>query len=150
MRNFPGYTMMASVCETGDFFIFRASKHDDHRSSPVIIKFPASQHPHPSLIRCLEQEYGITHDLNAASILKPLQLERHGDKVALVLEDCDCQTLAGHLSPPMPIGQFLRTAINITNALAEIHNHDLVHKDIKPQHIFRITGTDEVRITGFG
>ena len=48
---------------------------------------------------------------------------------------------------PMEITAFLKLAIRIARALAEMHQGGLIHKNIKPQNILVDPGSGEVRIT---
>ena len=53
-------------------------------------------------------------------------------------------------SAPMEVGRFLCLAIAIVEGLGKVHQHGLVHKDIKPANILINPVNDEVRFTGFG
>jgi hypothetical protein len=50
----------------------------------------------------------------------------------------------------MEVGRFLRLATGIAASLGKVHQHGLIHKDIKPANIMVNTASDEVRLTGFG
>src|SRR3989442_9179755 len=50
----------------------------------------------------------------------------------------------------MELGRFLRLAIGIAAALRNVHQHGLVHKEIKPSNILVNGASGEVRLTGFG
>ena len=49
------------------------------------------------------------------------------------------------LGGPMEVGTFLRIAIAIASALGRVHQHRLVHKDIKPPNILVNSDSGEVR-----
>lgn len=51
---------------------------------------------------------------------------------------------------PMPVGEVIRLAREMADALRYIHTQNLIHRDIKPQNIMR-RGTDKVfKLTDFG
>lgn len=51
---------------------------------------------------------------------------------------------------PMPVGEVIRLAREMADALRYIHSQNLIHRDIKPQNIMR-RGTDKVfKLTDFG
>ncbi|MEJ2118984.1 MAG: AAA family ATPase, partial [Alphaproteobacteria bacterium] len=100
------------------------------------------------IIRKLEYEFEITIELDEAFIVKPLKIEKNKKHIALIFDDCPYSTLTELLGSPLEIEHFLRIAIGVTTALAEVHNQGLVHKDIKPAHIF-ICHHGNVKLTGF-
>jgi len=116
----------------------------------LFIELPATHRPLPAVVRQLEHEYEVTRKLDPELIVRPIRLERHANKIALVLENGAYQALEEGLGAPMEIKRFLKIAIGAAAALAEIHRHDLVHKDIKPQNILLDEETGKVRITGLG
>lgn len=142
----PGYTLGASICEAGDLILYQATAID---GQPVLLKFPAAPRPTSALLRRLEHEYELIRDLDSGRIARPLTLERHAGTVALVLKQGPTKTLASLLGSPMDIGSFLQIAIAITAALDELHRHELVHKDIKPEHVL-LDADGHVWLTGLG
>ena len=54
----------------------------------------------------------------------------------LVMECCDGETLAERLAKrPLPLGQVLRVAIDVAEALAAAHRAGLIHRDLKPSNV---------------
>jgi PAS domain S-box-containing protein len=147
MQSIPGYVLTTPVCEVCDFILCQATRDLD--GLPVLLKVPVTPHPTPVLLHRLEHEYELTRGLDPDRIARPLALEHHADTVALLLERGPTHTLADLLGSPMDIQTFLQFAIGITAALAELHRHELVHKDIKPEHVLLDT-TGHVWLTGLG
>lgn len=147
MITIPGYTLSVPLCETGDLLLYRATRTLDGLA--VLLKFPATNRPMPILISRLEHEYELARGLDSSLISKPLALERYADYAVLVLEPGPTKTLASLLSSRMDIQSFLQIAIGIATALAEIHRHALVHKDLKPDHIL-LNDKGHVWLTGLG
>ena len=83
-------------------------------------------------------------------MLKPIARTTYDGLPALVLEDFDGVSLKSLLGRPMPPESFLPIATSIADALAEIHQAGVIHKDIKPDNILVHPGTSAVKITGFG
>jgi serine/threonine protein kinase len=116
----------------------------------VLAVLPAKQDPARGTIDRLAHEYGLRDELEGAWALRPLALERYRGRPMLVLEDQGGEPLHRLLATPVEVGSFLRLAIGITAALAKVHQHGLVHKDIKPHNILVNRATGEIRLTGFG
>ncbi|ANH73732.1 kinase domain protein [Ralstonia insidiosa] len=68
----------------------------------------------------------------------------------LLLEDPGGKSLASVVGAAMDVGRFLRLAVSIAGALSQVHRRGLVHKDIKPAHIWVNGALDVARLSGFG
>src|SRR5512132_822135 len=143
-----GYTITETIRKNDRFVLQRAVRSCDGR--PVLLKSPSSKHCSPETIRQLEHERDITRALDPGLVLRPLALERRSDRVFLVLEDCPGVSLRRLLGAAMSVGLFLRIAVATTAALAKLHAHDILHKDVRPDNILVDVETDQVRLTDLG
>ncbi|MCR9145210.1 MAG: AAA family ATPase [bacterium] len=85
------------------------------------------------------------------AVLPALELEEHRDRLLPVFENFAGQPLSALVRPEgLKLQAFLRLALRITGALAEIHKHDLIHNDLQPGNVLVNVQTGEIRITGFG
>jgi predicted ATPase/signal transduction histidine kinase/GAF domain-containing protein len=146
-RRFSGYTITQPVGEAADFALHRALRHEDQ--SRVLLKVPVARHPSPAILRRLEHEYEVARELDPSTTLRPLALERQAGDMALVLEDCVCQSLADMVGTPMEAGRFLKIAIAVCVAVAALHRHGFIHKDIKPANLF-VDAAGQARLSGLG
>ena len=144
---FAGYNVAAPICDDGDFVLYQAARVLDDLH--VLLKVPANPRPSAALLRRLEHEYELARDLDPHRIAHPLALEHRGGELALVLEQRSTKTLASLLGSPMDIQSFLRIAIGICVSLAELHRYELVHKNLKPEHVL-LAADDHVWLTGLG
>jgi serine/threonine protein kinase len=98
----------------------------------VLAVVPAAEHPSPAGLDRLAHEFGLKDELDAAWALRPLELKRDRGRTMLVLENSGGEPLARLLGSPMEVPRFLRLAIGTTAALGKVHQHGLIHRDIKP------------------
>lgn len=117
----------------------------------MLLVLPASDQPTRATLDRLAHEYSLKDELDSAWAVRPLELLRERSRTVLVLEDPDCELLSGLLGTPMEVGCFLCLAVGLAAAIGKVHQHGLIHKDIKPTNILvkRAHG-EEVRLTGFG
>jgi len=88
--------------------------------------------PAQGTLRRLEHEYGLRSRLDPAWAVLPLALVRDDGRTMLVLEDPGGEPLDRFLERRLDLTRFLRIAIGLSTALGKLHEHGIIHKDIKP------------------
>jgi PAS domain S-box-containing protein len=137
--------------QDGERVLSRVWRKDADGGPDVVLTVTfTTEQPTPASIERLTHEYGLRDELDAAWAVRPLELTHDDGRPLLLLEDPGGEPVDRVLGRPMEIGPFLRLAIATSAALAEIHRHGLVHKDIKPAHVFVNRTTGRARLTGFG
>jgi serine/threonine protein kinase len=116
----------------------------------VLIVFTASEQPAAPALDRITHEYSFKDELDSAWAVRPLELVRDRGRTILVLGDPGGELLNVDVGTPIEVERFLRIAIGVAVALGKVHQHGLIHKDIKPGNILVNTATGEVRLTGFG
>jgi PAS domain S-box-containing protein len=142
------YTITESLEEGATTALERGVRTLD--GAAVIVKSLRARAPTPREIEHLRHEYAIACQIDSPYVVKPYALQTHNLPPQLILEDFGGQPLAGLLGAPFEIGRFLAIAIQLADALADIHRHAIVHKDIKPAHILLNLRTGAVKLTNFG
>src|SRR5688572_18314101 len=96
------------------------------------------------------REAQLLASLNHPNIAAIHGVEEAGGGLALVLEYVDGETLAERIDKgPMPIGETLRIALQIAQALEAAHEKTVVHRDLKPANV-KITSEGVVKVLDFG
>jgi serine/threonine protein kinase len=116
---------------------------------PPILLVTAENASASSLNR-LEHEYTLRADLDASWAARPIELSRHRNRLALVLEDPGGAVLDRLLGRPPGVTEFLHIAIPLAGALRQVHARGLIHRDIKPANILVDVSDGAVWLTGFG
>jgi serine/threonine-protein kinase len=137
------------INRSGMATIFKAT--DLLTKQDVALKVPLSQFEiSPSFFKRFAQEMRIGEKLNHPSLLKFIPVE-HRSRPYLVTEYLQGHTLAHllNITNPLPEKDALRFASLICEALSHMHEHDVIHRDLKPHNIM-ICFDGTIRIMDFG
>ncbi|HTV28988.1 MAG TPA: AAA family ATPase [Xanthobacteraceae bacterium] len=145
-----GIDNLQVLSEDGELVFCRGWRDSAEGSKDALAVFPISAQPRPATLDRLTHEYSLKDELSGTWAVRPLALVRDRGRTVLVHEDPGGELLGGLLGTPMDVGSFLRIAVGIAAALGEMHQHGLIHKDIKPANVLVNTASGEVRLTGFG
>jgi predicted ATPase/signal transduction histidine kinase/CheY-like chemotaxis protein len=138
--------------DDGEFGLYRVRCRStaDGRLQPALLVAPLREHTAPRSLRRLEHEYSLRAELDPAWAVVPVGLARHQGRPVLVLEDPGGEPLDRLVGAPLELRQFLRLAIGLAAALGQVHQHGLIHKDIKPANTLVNIATGQVWLMGFG
>jgi PAS domain S-box-containing protein len=145
----PGYQAIEKLYESSRSLIYRAQRSIDR--TPVILKMLREEYPSPQAIARFQMEYDILRSLNLVGVVTAYGLETFQQSYFIVLEDCAGKSLRSWLSDRIfNLEEFLNIAIQLTSILGEIHQHNIIHKDINPSNILLNPNTGQVKIADFG
>src|SRR5260370_22923159 len=134
--------------EDAEFVVSRGVWHGE--PFPLLAVMPSSAQPSSETLARLQHAYALREELDPAWAAQPLRLEPHQGRLMLFSEDPGGEALLGLLGRPWEIASFLRLAIGVATALAQLHQRGLVHKDIKPANILVNSVTGQAWLMGFG
>ena len=146
IQSFAGYTVALTLREDQQFVLQRATRDADH--APVLVL--SARHEQQASRARLEHEYALRGELDPDWAATPLILLHCTSTLALVLVDSGASPLRLLPGRALALPDFLRTGAAIVAAMVQMHRHDIVHKDLRPEHILRDPATGSVRLTGFG
>lgn len=130
-----GYTLTTTVRDTHEFELVRG--HRDRDGMPVVVKRLRGDYPPPLTLARLRHEHSILRSLPISGVVQPVALEPCGNGLALVMEDVGESSLDSILrAGPVDVEYGLRIAVALAEALESIHRASIIHKDIKPHHVF--------------
>jgi PAS domain S-box-containing protein len=143
--------VLEPIRQGAHFTLYRGRQEGN--SSPILVVALSAEQPSPQSLRRLEREYSLAAELDPAWAAHPLALTRHEGRAILVLKDPGGEPLdrilERHQGQPLDLTRFLRIAISSATALRQVHQHGLIHKDIKPGNLL-VDDADNVWLTGFG
>src|SRR5271163_2921138 len=145
-----GYELVP-LREGADFTLYRGRQHGN--PSPVLAIALSAEQPSPQSLQRLEHEYSLAAELDRSWAAKPQALTRHEGRTFLILNDPGGEPLDGILErnqgQPLDLTRVLRIAIGLAKTLGQVHQHGLIHKDIKPANVL-VDDTGNAWLTGFG
>ncbi|MEM6426781.1 MAG: serine/threonine-protein kinase PknK, partial [Cyanobacteria bacterium P01_D01_bin.128] len=95
-------------------------------------------------------QYEITKHLPIPGIARPLSLESCGNGYALVMEDRGGTDLRRYVQQnPLDLAEILDIAVHLASILHGLHQHRIIHKDIKPANILIQPELKQVELIDF-
>jgi predicted ATPase/class 3 adenylate cyclase len=123
----------------------------DGGGPPRLLKLLKSDYPPPERIAQFNNEFELTKGLEIEGVRRVLKRERVDGRHGLVLEYVEAQTLReAFAGAGQPLDSFLDVAIRLADALQQVHDAGIVHKDLNPGNILVNLDKRMVKIIDFG
>jgi serine/threonine protein kinase len=148
-RTISHYQILEKLGEGGMGVVYKAK--DTHLDRFVAIKFlPPEKVADPERRRRFTQEAKAASALNHPNIITIHDIDEADDVHFISMEFVAGKTL-GNLIPRhgMPLGELLKYAIQIADALGKAHAAGIIHRDLKPGNIM-VTEQGLVKVLDFG
>src|SRR5260221_1061707 len=146
MTEISSYTL-ESLRKDAEFVLYRGQR--ETKPSRILVVAPLSKQPAQGTLRRLEHESALSTRLDPAGAVLLLALIRDNGRTMLVLEDPG-EPLDRLLERQLDLTRFLRIAIGLSTALGRLHEHGIIHKDLKPANVMVDPMSNQVWLTGFG
>ncbi|MGY8669267.1 serine/threonine-protein kinase PknK, partial [Bradyrhizobium sp. UFLA05-109] len=134
-----------NVLRRGNYELCRLEREAGDR---ILLVVPGHEAPHSS--KRLEHELALQAELDAAWAARPIALTRLQERPALALQDPGGELLEQWIGQPLDTTRFLQIAIAVIEAVRQVHERGLIHKDIKPANILVDPVGRRAWLTGFG
>lgn len=149
MHTIAGYHITEHLYESTRTQVYRAIRLSDRRR--VVLKLLTESYPSPEHIAWFKREYEIVRTLQVDGAIAAYNLEENRRWWVMVLEDFGGVSLRqARIAGTVDLTTFLELAIKITDALGQVHQCNIIHKDINPSNIVYNSTTGIVKIIDFG
>ena len=132
----PGFSADLSKLQP----IHSGSRHQLYRfrrlSAAVIIKRDAPESTSERAAASVRHEFELLRDITLPGIVRVLGLVDTGSGLALAMEDAGDSNLALRMqSGPLSIAACLDVAVQLAEAVARLHDAQIIHRDIHPGNV---------------
>jgi len=149
MISIPGYDLSEKLYEGIHSRVYRGQQKSDKK--PVILKLLNKTYPSPVELARFNHEFRIPGLLNLKGVIQVHGLEKINNTLVMVMEDSGGESLDRIIAQgPVTLNDFLPLGIRIADILEQIHQHNVMHKDINPSNIIWNRKNDQVKIIDFG
>lgn len=153
--NISGYDIKQKIYESNNSVVYRAIRSQD-QSSVILKRLQIDSSQSEEMAR-YKQEYEITKRFDDSSIIKVLDMVIQNNTITLIFEDFGATSLKEWLSSrshtgntTIQISRFLNLAIQLTTALAHVHDARVIHMDINPTNVVFNPSTEVLKLIDFG
>ncbi|HEY4066930.1 MAG TPA: AAA family ATPase [Burkholderiaceae bacterium] len=149
MLTLPGYAVLGLYDEDARLTLYRGIDLRD--DAPVILKTPAGVSPDPRVLERLRFEHAMLRDFDGDQVPRVRALVHHEQSLVLVLEDIAGVRMDALLrDAPCSIDRFFEIALALVDALASVHQRNVIHRDLRPRNVVINAATGQLQIVAFG
>jgi serine/threonine-protein kinase len=116
----------------------------------VAIKFLAAGMVDDEILGRFRQEVSLSRQFSHPNVIRMYDIGSWGENKFMTMEVLEGQDLGSIVRPgPLPIDKAVELLIQAANALAVVHDHGVVHRDVKPDNFF-LTKEGVLKVMDFG
>lgn len=144
------YVILETISDNERKSVYRC--REDVSGNTVILKVLKSEFAGHEEVMRFKQEYRLLTELagSAEGVIKPRKLEERNGYYIMVLEDIGGRSLKRIMAEEKPpLDTLLRVVVKLVDIIGTIHEHQVIHKDIKPSNIIWEPEQDVVQLIDF-
>jgi predicted ATPase/class 3 adenylate cyclase len=142
-------TLNKLLFETANSYLYL--RQEPGFEQPIVAKILKDEYPSPQRIIQFNNEYELTKDIEIPGIRRAWRSEKRKGKYTLLLNYIEGQTVKEAFEGgAQSLEFFLKTAIAMADALKEVHQQGIIHKDINGRNILVNPASGQVTIIDFG
>ncbi|MFK2826706.1 AAA family ATPase [Bacillus sp. B190/17] len=144
----PGFQVIGIETENTNSLFYKA--YSIETGKRVLIKVGKSTDPSPQQTASAIHEFHISRQLKSEYVLRPIQMIQHLNTRYFIYEYFSGITLEELLNNQqrVMIRNGLEIAKSLATALFSLHQQQLIHKNVNPEHFLLSKNTYAVKVTG--
>ena len=144
-----GYQIIKQLYQTNNSIVYRGKKSTGEQTA--ILKMLKQAYPPPEKIAWFKQEYETTKSLQLSGVVEVYDFVKVEERWVIVLEDFGGESLEKFIRPKsLTLAKFLPLAISVVDILGQVHQQQVMHKDINPSNIIWNPKTGQIKLIDFG
>ena len=148
MNILPGYQVLEENYSSPSTKVYRAQR--EHDGLTVILKVSQEDHFTAKQLSRYKQEYDISKNTLSDSVIKPYKFEVGSNNCVIIFENFCGETLAEYTAHhELNLLEKLQLTSRIAEGIAEIHDSNVIHKDISPVNIVVDESSSQLKIIDF-
>ncbi|WP_017307214.1 trifunctional serine/threonine-protein kinase/ATP-binding protein/sensor histidine kinase [Spirulina subsalsa] len=148
-----GYRLIEQIYDGSRTAVYRAIpglSGEILQGDSVIIKLLQQDYPSFNDLLQFRNQYTIAKNLNIPGIVHPYGLETYQHSYLLVMEDCGGVALRDYVRcERLSLPKVLNIAIQLAQILYDLHQANVIHKDIKPANILIQPNSEKIKLIDF-
>jgi predicted ATPase/serine phosphatase RsbU (regulator of sigma subunit) len=147
----PNYHVVQVLGEGRNAVVYRAYRQQDPHRQPYTLKIFKDIYPSPAQQARFRHELRVMRRLDSPYLVKVINLEEQAGIFMLVSHYDELRSLRDWLAQtPFSVALFLRVAMQLAQALEDIHRQGVMHGDLKPSNILIDANADTIKLADFG
>jgi serine/threonine protein kinase len=143
------YIITEKIYESKNSTIYKGKRKSNNEN--VIAKTLSGEYPSPDLLLRFKSEYELLTRIHIAGVIKVFEMEKLGDRPIFFMEDFAGLSLKDYIkNEKIYLEEFIDIAIKVIKILKQIHDKNIIHKDINPANILFNPETRQIKIIDFG
>ncbi|MBI1881973.1 MAG: SpoIIE family protein phosphatase [Chloroflexi bacterium] len=147
----PNYQLIRVLGEGRHAVVYEAYRQHDPDRQPFTLKVFKDIYPSPAQQARFQHELRVMQRLDSPYLVKVISLEEQAGIFMLISHYDELRSLRDWLAQtPFSVELFLKVAIQLARALADIHQQGVMHGDLKPSNILVDANADTIKLADFG